>query len=541
MNYRYFLVISTLAIVLVLSGCHHHSSAPTASYSIGGSVSGLASGAWVVLLNNGGNNLTVSQNGAFAFGNTVASGASYAVTIGQQPIGQTCTVSQGSDSVVVSNVTNIQVSCSNNAPTTHTVGGTLSGLAAGQSITLQDNGGDDLTVSANGNFTFATPVSVGAPYAVTVSTSPHKQQCSVVGGSGAMGSRAVTTVAVQCVSNLGVAYVADANNNAVWQFAINPTGTLSAMTPASVPAGNYPVAVAVSPNRQYAYAANLGDGTVSQFTVDADGQLTPMTPSSSVGTGTSSQPYSIAVTPNGQFAYAVVAGNTGYIAEYSVGGTGALTPLSPATVSAGHNPQPIAIAPNGKYAYVGNWNDGTVSQFQIGANGQLSPLSPATVATGTMPQGLAMTPSGAYLYVANYGAGNPGGNNVSQFQVNADGTLTALSPATVAGSGGTACPANLVVDPTGHFLYVANNCESTVAQYSIGGNGTLSALSPATVTKSSSAVGIAMDPTGKFLYSGNGGDLAQFGLGAGGLLAPLTPPTVTLVSGSYPYSITTTP
>src|SRR6202021_2284305 len=49
------------------------------------------------------------------------------------------------------------------APATFTVGGTVAGLTSG-TLVLADNGGDDLTVSANGSFTFATPLATGAAY-----------------------------------------------------------------------------------------------------------------------------------------------------------------------------------------------------------------------------------------------------------------------------------------------------------------------------------------------------------------------------------------
>ena len=65
---------------------------------------------------------------------------------------------------------------------------------------LQDNGGDDLSVSANGSFTFATSLVSGAAYAVTVKTNPAGQTCTVSGGSGTVGSANVTSVAVSCAS-----------------------------------------------------------------------------------------------------------------------------------------------------------------------------------------------------------------------------------------------------------------------------------------------------------------------------------------------------
>jgi large repetitive protein len=42
------------------------------------------------------------------------------------------------------------------AASAFTVGGTLTGLPAGDTVTLQDNGSDNLTLSNNGTFTFPT-------------------------------------------------------------------------------------------------------------------------------------------------------------------------------------------------------------------------------------------------------------------------------------------------------------------------------------------------------------------------------------------------
>src|SRR4051812_1947562 len=47
----------------------------------------------------------------------------------------------------------------------YTVGGTLTGLLGG-GLELQNNGGDDKALGADGAFTFATPLADGASYAV---------------------------------------------------------------------------------------------------------------------------------------------------------------------------------------------------------------------------------------------------------------------------------------------------------------------------------------------------------------------------------------
>ena len=51
------------------------------------------------------------------------------------------------------NVTSVAVSCTANTAS-FTVGGSVSGLSG--TVVLQDNGGDDLSVTASGPFTFAT-------------------------------------------------------------------------------------------------------------------------------------------------------------------------------------------------------------------------------------------------------------------------------------------------------------------------------------------------------------------------------------------------
>ncbi len=83
-----------------------------------------------------------------------------------------------------------------------TIGGTVSGLV-GTGLVLQDNGGDNLTITADGTFTFATPVSDGASYAVTVKTQPSSpaQNCVVTSGSGLVSGGDVKSVSVACTTS----------------------------------------------------------------------------------------------------------------------------------------------------------------------------------------------------------------------------------------------------------------------------------------------------------------------------------------------------
>ncbi len=85
-------------------------------------------------------------------------------------------------------------SCQASNALTYRVGGTVSGLETGNSVTLQNNGGDDLTVNADGSFNFVTELNDGDDYAVTVLTQPTQpeQLCAVTNDSGTIDAANVT-------------------------------------------------------------------------------------------------------------------------------------------------------------------------------------------------------------------------------------------------------------------------------------------------------------------------------------------------------------
>ena len=83
----------------------------------------------------------------------------------------------------------------------YTVGGTVAGLNG--TLALQNNDGNSRTVSADGSFTFATPLANGAAYNTTVSRQPQKQTCTVNNGSGTIQGKNVTNIQVVCTNNTG--------------------------------------------------------------------------------------------------------------------------------------------------------------------------------------------------------------------------------------------------------------------------------------------------------------------------------------------------
>ena len=176
------------------------SSSGSSSYELKVIVSGLQQGKNIVL--NSGQSTTenvftenealgITTDGTYSFG-SFTSGTSYNISVRQQPVSQTCTVTSGEGTLSAS--TTIAVACTSES---YTISGTVVGMLSGQSVTLQNNSGDNLTVSSNTSFSFTTKVASGATYLVTVLTQPTGQTCTPNLNSGVVSGN-VTDVSIIC-------------------------------------------------------------------------------------------------------------------------------------------------------------------------------------------------------------------------------------------------------------------------------------------------------------------------------------------------------
>ncbi|MHB8811829.1 MAG: beta-propeller fold lactonase family protein [Steroidobacteraceae bacterium] len=561
---------------------------PPTQYTIGGTVTGL-SGTGLVLQDNGGDNLPVSASGSFTFASKVNSGATYSVTVMTQPSGQTCTVSSGSGTASA-NVTSVAVACTASSSNV-TIGGTVTGLT-GTGLVLQDNGGDNLNVTGNGAFTFATSLASGAAYAVTVLTQPSSptQTCTVASGSGTTGTTNVTSVAVTCTGGTAsvgkFAYTANYGDSTISAYTIDPaSGALTLIAGGPVHDGSQPAAVSLAPNGKFAfsasnngadiqaytidqtsgaltlvgtypttfahgssypdiavdsqsahlYIASAGDAEVAGFAIAASGALTPV-PKSPIGAGAGAGGIP-AFSPDGKYLY-VVNQTANTVSGYSIDATsGALTSLGSA-VATGATPDWIIFTPNGNYAYVANSGADTISAYSV-SSGVLTPLTPATFATDEHPQDLTMDTSGTHLYapVAN---GSTAGA-IDWFTINADGTLAnrGTIPAGVT-------PIYLDIDPAAPFAYVSSKGGAEVYGYSISATtGALTALtnSPFSTGAGSLPQFITIDPSGKFGYTANEGtaNISEFAVDlTHGTLTPISG-NATIAAGLQPIFVSISP
>lgn len=126
------------------------------------------------------------------------------------------------------------------------IGGSVSGLGTGLSVTLLNNGSDALTLSRNGNFSFVDTVAANGSYSVTVGTPPVGQACSVAGGAGTIDAEgtSIDSVRVTC------------------SFSSSLRGTVSGLQPGTaVTLVNGSSRLSVSAVGPFAFAESLSDGT----------------------------------------------------------------------------------------------------------------------------------------------------------------------------------------------------------------------------------------------------------------------------------------
>lgn len=97
--------------------------------------------------------------------------------------------------------------CGGITDTFGSVSGTLSGLGAGQQITLQNNGGDNVVMTSNGVFTFPTQLRSLGAFSVAVLSQPTGQFCTVTRPTGVIptdGLQANVTIVACAANSLGV-------------------------------------------------------------------------------------------------------------------------------------------------------------------------------------------------------------------------------------------------------------------------------------------------------------------------------------------------
>jgi 6-phosphogluconolactonase len=210
-----------------------------------------------------------------------------------------------------------------------------------------------------------------------------------------------------------------------------------AVTPTVFPAQFAACSGVAPPTTENLYVADSLSYVLLNYSVDTTaGMLTLKAVSPTVaGVPTGTVPSGVAVDACNRFVY-VANAQSNNISAYTICSAASQTctqgdyrllvvPGSPYSV--GDLPGPIEADAYGNFLYVVNTGSSTISAFRMSsATGTLTPLSPATVATSSGPSSIAIRADDSWLFVADINSAT-----VSQYAITpATGALTPQAPIT---------------------------------------------------------------------------------------------------------------
>jgi hypothetical protein len=212
-----------------------------------------------------------------------------------------------------------------------------------------------------------------------------------------------------------------------------------------------------------------------------------------------------------------------------------LTPLATPSVPTGVTPTALVAGPSGRFVYVVSAGDMTISQYAVTSGGALAPLSPPSL---NISQSLgpvnyyyaSVHPAGRFLYVVSYppkavGASPQFESYIAQYAIDSSNSPGALSLVTTSYTG-YASSSPLAIDPSGHHAYMAAG--GAVLPFTIQADGTLSAMTPVSVTPAALRVVLSQD--GHFAYVLSYGQVETYTVDATGELIPAG---ATMIMGGY--------
>jgi 6-phosphogluconolactonase len=263
-------------------------------------------------------------------------------------------------------------------------------------------------------------------------------------------------------------------SGAVTAYSLDPkSGKLTQLN--QVPSGGAdPCYVSFDKTGKYLLVANYTGGSVATFPVAADGRIGAVSAFvQHTGSGPNKErqegPHAhyIATSFDNRFAFVVDLGLDEVVIYRFDPAKGSLTPNDPpfVKVAPGAGPRHLAFHPNAKFAYVLNEVNSTVTAFTYDSkNGSFSTLQTLS----TIPKyftghndtaEIVVHPSGKFLYTSNRGH-----DSIAEFTIDpASGTLTPAGDFPTQGK----TPRNFTLDPTGKFLLAANQESNNIVVFRI--------------------------------------------------------------------------
>jgi 6-phosphogluconolactonase len=264
-----------------------------------------------------------------------------------------------------------------------------------------------------------------------------------------------------------------ASSGAVTAYTLDrKTGKLTTLNQVAS-GGADPCYISVDKTGKYLLAANYTGGSVSVFPIQNGGRLGAASAKiQHQGSGpkkeqASAHAHYIQTSADNRYAFAVDLGMDEVVVYRFDAAHGTLTPNQPpfAKLDAGSGPRHLAFSANGKFAYVLSELKSTVTTMAYDANAgsftTLQTLStlPKDFAGENSTAEIVVHPSGKFVY-----ASNRRNDSIAVFAI--DGAKGTLSPAGIYPTQGKT-PRNFALDPSGKFLLAENEESNNIVVFQI--------------------------------------------------------------------------
>ncbi|MGW6933686.1 lactonase family protein [Lentzea sp. NPDC054927] len=254
------------------------------------------------------------------------------------------------------------------------------------------------------------------------------------------------------------------NENTKGEVTAINAGTLKVVNKQAT-GGADPCHLTLDPSGKFLITADYSSGSLSVFPVNPDGSLAARTQKvQHKGSGPvkdrqeGPHAHHIVFDPAGKYAAAVDLGADSVFVYSFIGGK--LTQVSQAKFKGGAGPRHIAFHPDGKTAYVANELNSTIVTCAY-ADGRLTPgQSLPTAPSGSptnYPAEVLVSADGKHVYLSNRGH-----DSVAHFATNATG-LSLVGHTPVGGK----YPRHIILDPSGSFLFAANQNSNNVTSFAV--------------------------------------------------------------------------
>jgi 6-phosphogluconolactonase len=272
-----------------------------------------------------------------------------------------------------------------------------------------------------------------------------------------------------------VVYVAsNVAEGRVFAFRLDDAGALTPLND-QLTEGAGTVHLGLHPSGRFLYAADHDSGSLAVLPVDPDGSLGPVTQSiRHLGAGPNQDaqrgphPHMAVVDPTGTRLLVPDKG-TDYVHSYLLdAATGRLTPHSQVYLGAGVGPRQLVFGVDGRHAYVISELRSTITVCRYDpATGALwtvgsAPTVPPDNTGWNAPSAIAVSPDGRFVYAANRGH-----ESVAVLAVDSGGDELRLVANHPVGTPVSTLPWDIVLDPAGDRLYVANQLAGTVVTLAV--------------------------------------------------------------------------